>query len=252
MACLDCLSDEKTLIPSPICQSDCDNIPQCEDELNSNCITVTPALPCINTQANTALTLILQAIDAKLCQSVNNLNNCKVKVSATDNCCDFLDNKISVANGLVKTKTATSCEKIQISHPTWNSVTFNQVVPQGFVMGSQVGTNIPKAHTYFNGAQRVHEVKLTGLITVSSAIINQSFKNDYTYLTKLPYGIPAPLEDYYHSYTKILLGGKVMAANILIAGQITLLSSPGNIMVWILSDKEYESNFSLDGINYII
>lgn len=255
MTCLDCLSDEKTLIPAPICQDECDNTPQCEDELDANCITVTPALPCINTAANTALTIILQAIDAKLCQSVSNLNTCKVRVSATDECCDFLNTKVSVSNGLTKSIVKSgNCETLTISHPTWNSLNFTApLLSPAFTLGL-IGLNIPKAHTYFTGNQRVHEVKLTGLISFNLGSLSLNFKNNLTKLTSLPLGIPAPKEDYYCSYSKILPGGNIMVAEIVIGGQSTLSFETGGVYVQIFSSisEFFQSYFPLDGINYHI
>lgn len=255
MTCLDCLSDEKTLIPAPICQDECDNTPQCEDELDANCITVTPALPCINTAANTALTIILQAIDAKLCQSVSNLNSCKVKVSAIDNCCDYLGAKINVGSGLTKGNSFNEgCEKLIINHPTWNSVNFNQVLNPFFTLGSN-GLYIPKASTYFNGSQRVHEVKLNGVFTSTITPIGFLNGNIQITLSSLPIGIPAPQTDYFHNYTHFDNNGNVVVYQIIIFGQITsfiagqivvkakVLTGAGNIT---------DHFISLDGINYLI
>ena len=257
MPCLDCLDDSKTLIQAPECLGDCPDDLGCVDIVNSNCVIVNPALPCVNQTSGVNLSTALQAIDAKLCQNSSNVNSCKVKVSATDTCCDFLEPKITVANGLIKTKTGgtPSCETVQISHPTWNTVNFTApLLSPAFSLGIIGGLNTPKAHTYFTGTQRVHEVKLTGLISVNLDGLPLNFKNNLTKLTSLPLGIPAPKEDYFCSYSKVLLGGNVMIAEIVIGGQLTLAFDTGGIYVQIFSSPSdfNQSYFSLVGIIYHI
>jgi hypothetical protein len=251
MPCLDCLNDEKTLIAQPNCGSNCPEYVGCDDDLNANCVTVTPALPCIGTAANTPLTEVLQATDAKLCQSTSNLNACKVKVSANDECCDYLGNKISVTNGLVKTilRQENNCETVNIAHPTWNTVEITSF-QNPFVSG-QNNLIKAKASTYFTGTQRVHEVKLSGVIT--APYTNPNINSGFVHIASLPNFIPPPNEDYYTSYVHTNNFGTV-SYTILINGS-NGLSIPGQIRVWatVLSGAGNFTPFiSLNGINYLI
>lgn len=254
MPCLDCLDDSKTLIPAPECQGDCPDDLGCVDIVNSNCVIVNPALPCVNQTSGVNLSTALQAIDAKLCQNSSNVSTCKVKVSATDECCDFLNPKIGVGNGLTKSIVRNNnCEVLTISHPTWSDVNFNQVL-NPFSLGLN-GLYVPKASTYFNGSQRVHEVKLNGAFT--SVITPPGFLNGQTQitLTSLPIGIPAPLTDYFYNYTHFDNNGNVVVYSLIIFGQITLFIA-GQIVVKakvLTGAGNITDHFiSLDGINYRI
>lgn len=251
MPCLDCLSEDKTLIPEPLCQGECDENLGCVDIVNSNCVIVNPNLSCLNQVSGITLSVALQAIDAKLCQSISNLNSCKVKVSATDDCCDYLAAKVGVANGLMKATVRTNnCEQLVISHPTWNTVNFTQV-NNPFVLGLN-GLYTPKASTYYNGAQRVHEVKLNGGFTYTPQLLSST---SFVQVSKLPLGIPAPTTDYYCSYTFIDTNGNTIVYNIIVAGSTTLYVE-GQILVKaavITGAGNISSPFiSLDGINYLI
>lgn len=255
MPCLDCLSDEKTLIPAPICQDECDNTPQCEDELDANCITVTPALPCIDTEANTALTIILQAIDAKLCQSVSNLNSCKVKTSANDSCCDYLGNKISVSGGLIKTTVSSNnCETLNIAHPDWN---YNDLlITDGrFTKGGDspyLTLPAPQVGAYYNTNTLTfdHEVKLKGVIVLAQ---NQLTVGSPSFFTSTVIGnvnnvLKRPATDKFFS-------GNIIAGQDVYSYNITIRTN-GNIELSIVSNISASNRIpviiSFDGINYSI
>lgn len=251
MACIDCLDDSKTIIPTPDCGDGCNEDLNCIDVWNSSCIISNPNLTCLNLTSGVTLSVVLQAIDAKLCQSVSNLNSCKVRVSANDECCDFLGNKISVTNGLSKSilRQENNCETVNIAHPTWNSVNITQFF-NNFTAGEN-GLNLPKASSYYTGTQRVHEVKLSGVI---QRVPGLSFNTNLVKVATLPIGFPAPQQDYYHSFTYLSPSGNISAYTVVIYGNVGF-GIAGEI--WVrgntLTGAGALSPFiSLDGINYSI
>lgn len=171
MPCLDCLDDSKTLIPEPICQNGCPDDVGCTDIINSNCVIVNPELSCINKTSGITLSVALQAIDSKLCQSISNLNACKVKVNAQDQCCDYLGNKIDVSGGLLKVIEADeaneNCSLLTIKHPEWlyNNITLSD---NRFIAGNinPYSFTTPQVGGYYRSTSGnyVHEVKLRGTI----------------------------------------------------------------------------------------
>jgi len=132
MACKNCkksiLNSQKSSIPSPDCvDNDCSQDIACDGIATySDCVTVVPALDCINTAAGEEnLSDVLELIDTKLCQVKN--GTVKVSVSEPDTCPGFLEDKIGVGSGLdlQVTDLGGGCEKIIISEKCWewNSVT---------------------------------------------------------------------------------------------------------------------------------
>lgn len=72
--CNDCrdsiLNGQKSLLGDPSCEDNCPSETDCEGiQTYSDCVAVNPALPCIDTDANTSLSDVLVAIDNKLCDT---------------------------------------------------------------------------------------------------------------------------------------------------------------------------------------
>lgn len=131
MACTDCkqsiFDDEPSKIPAPLCADNCPEDVNCNGEvLASACVYVNVALPCVDTTVNEDLTTVLQALDAKVCES--NSGNCYVKIDA-DDCCGYLESKLTAGDGITITKDVVGrdCKDLTIALdcPIWNTVTLN-------------------------------------------------------------------------------------------------------------------------------
>lgn len=256
MACIDCLDDSKTIIPTPICGDDCSEDLNCIDIWNSSCIISNPNLTCLGLTSGVTLSVVLQAIDAKLCQSLSNLNSCKVKVNAEDECCDFLGNKIDVAGGLIKKiEVEDTCTLLTIKHPEWSyndiSLTDYRFTPGG----TSPYTTLPRPQVgaYLGGQNEntfVHEVKLRGVIVLAA---NQLTIGSPSYFPSTVIGninniLKRPTTEKYFSGNKIL-GQEVYNYNITIKvnGDIEI-----SIVNNISASNRIPLVISLDGINYSI
>jgi len=131
--CKDCrngiINGQESLIGNPECHDNCGSETDCEGiQTYSDCVGVNPALPCIDTSANTSLSDVLVALDTKLCQTQQ--SSCTVSVDANDTCCRYLGDKLIAGTGVTITKniaTASSgCKTLTIStNPAtlvWNNI----------------------------------------------------------------------------------------------------------------------------------
>lgn len=145
--CKDCAqpiyNTQKSSVSNPACQGDCPEEVYCNGEfVYTDCVKVNVALSCIDSAVNATLTSVLQAIDSKLCQI--NESNCTVKVSATDQCCSYLQTKLVAGAGITITKNSDrqACETLTIaSNPAtlvWNDLPLstNFVTPSATIIGS--------------------------------------------------------------------------------------------------------------------
>ena len=269
MACIDCLDDSKTIIPTPICGDDCSEDLNCVDILNSGCIISNPTLTCLGLNSGVTLSVVLQAIDAKLCQSLSNLNACKVKVNAEDDCCDFLGNKIDVAGGLIKKietdESNEDCRLLTIKHPEWS---YNDISLSDYRFtpgGTSPYTTLPRPQVgaYLGGQNEntfVHEVKLRGVMVLgaNSLELGQS-QSPLGFLISPSIFLPLvigninninkrPVTTKYFSGSTIV-GTEIFNYNIIIGtdGSITF-SAVSNVAV----GNRTPLLISLDGINYSI
>lgn len=130
--CKDCrdgiLNAQKSRIGDPSCNDDCPTETSCEGKQTyTDCVGVNVSLPCIGTTTSDKLTTVLQEFDTKLCQI--NEENCTVKVSGDDECCAYLEDKITAGTGISITKLTanpSNCQSLQISvNPgslVWNNI----------------------------------------------------------------------------------------------------------------------------------
>jgi len=120
------ISQTPSLIGKTECTSDCPEAITCQDIIPSNCVFYSGSnLSCSGINFGDSLSLAFSKIDTLLC----NTGGCKVKVSATDTCCDYLETKVTAGTGVTVTKTtaiAGICEKLVISvNPAtlvWNTI----------------------------------------------------------------------------------------------------------------------------------
>lgn len=85
----------------------------CTDIVYTDCVYTLKALPCLGLPAGSTLTEVLSGINSFVCNP-NLTNTCKVKVSATDTCCDYLASKFYSDTLNLSIKKTGTCEKIQI------------------------------------------------------------------------------------------------------------------------------------------
>ena len=150
--CLGCketiLDREKSIIGSPICAECNETEVVCTGKTTyTECVTSNTSLPCIDTAIGATQTQINQAFDTKLCQI--STGNCTVSVSADDDCCGYLEDKLTDGVGTTVTKpSARICETLQIDiNPyvyTNLSLTSPWLNASGFFFGNTnlaVGTN---------------------------------------------------------------------------------------------------------------
>lgn len=142
------LNKEQSIIGSPICAECNETEVVCTGKTTyTECVTSNTSLPCIDTPNGATLTTILQALDTKLCQI--NAGNCTVAVSADDDCCGYLEDKLLDGVGTTVTKIEDRiCETLQIDINPYTYTNLALTSPwlnaSGFFFGNTnlaVGTN---------------------------------------------------------------------------------------------------------------
>lgn len=170
------ISQTPSKIGSTECNSDCPQEMTCQDGIYaSNCIFYSGSnLACSGINFGDSLSLAFSKFDALLCQSAG----CKVKVSGTDACCDYLETKVTAGTGVTVTKTTSSgCEKLVIStNPAtlvWNSLT----------MPSSLTTKTGYQTPQFSNKDELGRVWFRGSFTFVTALPIGSLVN---FTTQLP------------------------------------------------------------------
>lgn len=167
------LNGQKSVIGEPICHDNCGSETDCEGiQTYSDCVGVNPALSCIDTSANTSLSDVLVAIDTKLCETQD--SNCQVKVSSTDVCCGFLQEKLTAGTGISITKQTASpsgCESLLISTNPGTLVWNNLILPAPLT--TIAGYQIPQ----YSDKDALGRVWFRGSFTFSSAFAKGAIIN---------------------------------------------------------------------------
>ncbi len=165
MSCIGCkdgiLNGQDSLFPDPICNECQETEVVCTGiSTYTDCIKVNTALPCLETANEVSLTSVLEAIDAKLCQ--NQESTCTVSVSATDDCCGYLEDKITNGVGTTVTKPSERiCETLQVDI---NNYTYTSVTPNFL----QKWVNSPGLVNLAVGTNGTDVIRLKGHITNGS------------------------------------------------------------------------------------
>lgn len=126
--CKDSIVDRTpSLIGETQCTSNCPQEITCLDIQPSSCVFYSGSnLSCSGINYGDTLSLAISKINDVLCET----GGCKVKVSSTDNCCEYLESKIAEGVGVSITKETANpsgCERLLIStNPgslIWNNIT---------------------------------------------------------------------------------------------------------------------------------
>jgi len=139
--------NQRSVIGKPECTDDCPEDINCNGEIvSSDCVTVNADLSCIDTEVGAVLTDVLVAINTKICDNLT--STCTASVSAGDNCCGYLSDKITGGDGIqVNVIDNAGCQTLVISETCW---TWTNVAPQAGGLGQfQNGWRNANGNTVF-------------------------------------------------------------------------------------------------------
>lgn len=195
----DIVKNQKSKLGEPECSNDCEsNNVFCENIINSNCVQYTGATKtCLNIKPGNTLNQILDALEVKCLESSDANSTCLVKISEEDDCCGFLDDKITTGSDIVKTidgNEGRTCQTLNLNlkQDSWTN-NFEGIQFSGFLSGFEMG--VPNAQ-YTKSIN--NSVKLRGTLKK----INNNNNNTYVNLLVLPPGY-RPGRTIYFSFTSI-------------------------------------------------
>lgn len=118
-----------SIIGSPKCNPDCPESIGCEFITFTECVVYNgQELPCIGINNGDTANEILSQLESIICE-LGNTNSCTSKISSTDECCGYLEDKIVGGNGItIVTETDNlGCSTLVISETcwTWNNISFS-------------------------------------------------------------------------------------------------------------------------------
>jgi len=168
--CNSIINQQTSCIGSPLCVSPCNPDFGCVDIINTGCVFYN----------GTNLNTVLAAINSELCTQSVSGDTCRVKVSNSDACCDYLGNKIvsNTLNVSILTNNITNCQSVDIEDKPWTFTNVNYL--NGFTTPTQVGyssarygiktgypTTTNLAEIRFHGQMLTPSIAGVGLVTVS-------------------------------------------------------------------------------------
>lgn len=242
--CLGCketiLDKDKSIIGSPICAECNETEVVCTGKTTyTQCVTSNTTLPCIDTPIGATQTQINQAFDTKLCQI--STGNCTVSVSADDDCCGYLEDKIldGVGTTVVQGVAGRNCEHLKINVNPYVYTNLSLTAPWLNGLSSIFFSPTPLAV----GTNGTDVIRLKGQIRYGAGLPNGSA----TQVGILPIGF-RPAQTKYFTVSAFPSGSGIINFLVIIDGVVGTIRAVG----YYTGGNPKDVTLSLDFINFTI